>query len=183
MITLITGGIKSGKSNFALRLAETQKQRGTRKQQGKLYFIATAVHIDDEMKERIRIHKKNRSSEWTTIEEPKDLGAALTKVPEKSIILIDCLTLWLGNLLSSKEEVTFPLLEKKIGSILSLIRKNKISAIFISNEVGSGIIPDNKLSRIYGDLLGKLNQIIAQSADEVYLMVSGISIKIKEKTE
>ncbi len=173
MIILITGGIKSGKSRFALKQAEAMQEKND------LYFLATAVGMDREIEERIKLHQKSRGPSWKTIEEPLDLIKAFSAVPDKSIVLLDCLTLWLGNRLHDQEKILFSDIEKNIKNVLSLINKKKLNVIFVTNEVGWGIIPDNELGRIYQDLLGKLNQLIADSADEVYLMVSGLNIKIK----
>ncbi len=173
MIILITGGIKSGKSSFALQKAEAMQEKND------LYFLATAVDMDREIQERIKIHKKSRGPSWNTIEEPIDLKKAFSLVPDKSTVLLDCLTLWLGNILHDQEKILFSDIEKNMKNILSLINKKKLNVIFVTNEVGWGIIPENELGRIYQDLLGKLNQLIAESADEVHLMVSGINIKIK----
>ncbi len=179
MIILITGGIKSGKSNFALELTESLRQ--SIRQRKKAYFLATAVPMDREIQERIKIHQKNRGSSWETIEEPLNIIEAFDSIPDKSVLLLDCLTLWIANLIHEKtsEKILFTDIEKRIKDVLVLIKKKKLKAVFVTNEVGSGIIPENKLSRFYGDALGKLNQIIAGSADEVYMMVCGISMKIK----
>lgn len=176
MITLITGGIKSGKSQFALEYTKKMRKKDF------LYFIATATALDDEMRERISKHQQERNkSVWRTIEEPVNLVKAILDIPDKSTLLIDCITLWLNNRLFEKKDEypSYSEVEKEIKKLISLINKKNINATFVSNEVGWGIIPENKLSRLYNDYLGKLNQIVASLSSQVYLMVSGIDMKIK----
>ncbi len=175
MITLITGGIKSGKSDFALSLAEDISDREN------LYFLATAQPMDAEMAERIEKHKANRKECWNTIEEPEAIAQAIEALPDGCTVLIDCITLWLNNILGEMEidEVDYDEIKEKLEKIVYIMEKKSLSVIFVTNEVGSGIIPDNKLSRIYIDILGKVNQVISGYADEVYWMVSGISVKVK----
>ncbi|KPA24142.1 Adenosylcobinamide kinase/adenosylcobinamidephosphate guanylyltransferase [Leptospira interrogans] len=178
-ITLITGGCRSGKSRFALELANDIK--------GKKYFIATCPTFDEEMNQRILKHKKERNHFiWETIEEEFNFLNLFKSeyFLEKSIIVIDCLSLWINNLLyKSKiekrkiEEVT---IKKSCTKLLQHIRNTKVKhVIFVSSEVGLGLVPGSKAGRIYRDLLGICNQTIAHNADYVYFMSSGIPIKIK----
>lgn len=168
---LITGGARSGKSSFAIKLAKAQK--------GKVIYIATADALDSEMKKRITLHKSARRKDWMTIEEPMDILGAVKKVPHRnSVIILDCLTLLISNLMLSgcKDEEIY----KKIKAIaMALKRKSKVS-IVVTNEVGSGIVPDNELARKFRDLQGRANQIVGRMADCLYLLVSGVPIKIKE---
>ncbi len=171
-IVLFTGGIKSGKSSAALSFAEKHVS-----EKGKNFFLATALPLDPELKKRIQKHKKQRKKFWKTIEEPEKIDSVFRSLPSGSTILVDCLTLWLANLMSKKR--TYTKAKTILTKSISLIRRKNISAIFVTNEVGWGIIPENRLSRNFADSLGKLNQILAKSADKVYLMAAGNAIKIK----
>lgn len=169
-IIFILGGARSGKSDFAIKLAKKTAKH--------ILFVATANPLDKEMDSRIKLHKKNRPLHWKTIEEPKDLISVFKKLPKKfDLILIDCLTLFISNLLCDGR--TDREIENKINFILKLLRKSKFKSIIISNEVGLGIVPDNPLARRFRDLAGRINQKVASVSDEVYFMVSGLSIKMK----
>jgi adenosylcobinamide kinase/adenosylcobinamide-phosphate guanylyltransferase len=165
MITFVIGGARSGKSKFALEKASACK--------GKKIYIATAQAFDDEMAERIGKHKKERSAEWESLEEPLKIKEAVTS-GKYDVILLDCLTLWLSNLLLNNKDV-----EKEIDSFCSSLPALNCSLFAVSNEVGLGIVPDNELSRKFRDLAGCLNQKVAKAADEVYLVTAGIPLKIK----
>lgn len=169
MLAFVIGGIKSGKTKFALKKAEELKT-------GKLYYIATARAVDEEMKERIERHRIDRGEKWITIEEPIDVEEVLKKIPKGSIIIIDCLTTWLTNLLIENYNV-----EEKTNKLLDLLLKIKtdLDLFLISNEVGLGIIPDNPLGRKFIDFSGNFHQKVAQIADEVYFILCGCEIKVK----
>lgn len=169
-ITFILGGARSGKSAYARELANRQKK--------KVAFIATCEPLDKEMRERIRLHKKNRPSNWKTFEEPLFVSKILKEITNiYEIILIDCLTLLISNLLlkGSKEGG----IEKEINKILSMLKKNKNKSIIVSNEVGLGIVPDSRLGREFRDIAGRINQQVAEKSDEVFFAVSGIPWRIK----
>ncbi len=171
-LIFITGGARSGKSKLALQLAERTG--------GKVAFIATAQAGDDEMAERILIHKKSRPKEWTTIEEPIDIPSAISKVADHDVAIIDCLTLLLSNLML--EDKSLDETGRTLGKMEDLVKASrsfKGTVIVVSNEVGMGIVPENELARKFRDLAGRANQIIADAADEVYLCVSGIPVKLK----
>ena len=171
-LIFITGGARSGKSKLALQLAERTG--------GKVAFIATAQAGDDEMAERILIHKKSRPKEWTTIEEPIDIPSAISKVADHDVAIIDCLTLLLSNLML--EDKSLDETGRILGRMEDLVKASrsfKGTVIVVSNEVGMGIVPENELARKFRDLAGRANQIIADAADEVYLCVSGIPVKLK----
>jgi adenosylcobinamide kinase/adenosylcobinamide-phosphate guanylyltransferase len=172
-VVFITGGARSGKSSFALK--ETERTEGHK------VYIATAEALDDEMSARIEKHKRERSEEWQTIEEPYDLGKALGSIEDHvAVVLIDCLTLWTSNILIKYEHdppVIEELIDGLIDSIMTL--KDRIAVYIVSNEVGMGIVPDNPLSRTFRDLAGRLNQKVATFSDEVYLVMSGLPLKIK----
>jgi adenosylcobinamide kinase/adenosylcobinamide-phosphate guanylyltransferase len=170
-ITLIVGGARSGKSTYATLLA---------KKHTKVAFIATAQALDGEMKERIRLHSSARPKNWKTFEEAKNLGPLLNKITNGfNCCVIDCLTLLVSNLILSgqKEDAII----KKTKEMLIILRKKKAHVIIVSNEVGLGIVPDNALARNFRDIAGKINQIVAHEADEVFFTVSGIPLKIKER--
>jgi len=169
-IIFILGGARSGKSTYALRLAKEGNN--------KVAFIATCTPCDKEMEERIDLHKKKRPSSWQTFEEPKDLGALVKKIKSDfNIIIIDCLTLLISNLLS--EGLTDSDIESKISEVLDLLKPAKCTAVVVSNEVGLGIVPENQLARRFRDLAGRVNQVVAKEAIEVLFMASGIPVKIK----
>lgn len=171
MIIFVTGGARSGKSDFAQDMAE--------KIEGKRLFLATAQAFDEEMEERIRRHREQRGDRWDTIEEPLYIGNALRSAAGAyETVLVDCLTVWMSNLL-----LEYPYQDDRISEIVddffSDFNESEETIIVVSNEVGMGIVPDNKLARDYRDQLGFLNQRMAGRADEVYLLCSGIPVRIK----
>lgn len=169
-ITLILGGARSGKSQFALKLA--------RQTAGSVVFIATATVSDKEMGKRIKLHRKNRPSHWRTIEEPKKLSFLVKRAPKKTdLIIIDCLTIFISNLLlEGRSDYS---IQNEVNSVLSTIRKSGFDSLIVSNEAGMGIVPDNPLARRFRDLAGRINQSIAAASDEAYFIVSGLPLKIK----
>ena len=171
MIVFVTGGARSGKSDFVQELAE--------KLDGKRLFLATAEALDDEMKERIRKHKEKRGDRWDTLEEPLDLGNAIRSVSKSyRTILIDCITVWLSNLLMEYKDED-EIISEIMDDFFSAMDDFEETIIVVSNEVGLGIVPDNELARIYRDKLGFLNQRMANRADHVHILFSGIPVKIK----
>jgi len=165
---LITGGVKSGKSRFALKIAREIEK-------GEKIFIATARPIDEEMEDKIEKHEKERGSDFQTVEEPIHLGDTLKKI-NQSTVVIDCLTLWLSNLFFEVRES-----EKlfEIESFIQALKEFGGNIIIVTNEVGWGIIPESETSRNYQAELGRLNQEVAEICDEVYVLISGIPSKIK----
>jgi adenosylcobinamide kinase/adenosylcobinamide-phosphate guanylyltransferase len=144
----------------------------------KIVYIATGEGLDKEMEKRIKKHKRTRKTSWKTIEEPKNINKVILNLKGRKIsVLIDCLTLLTSNLLLEglKEREIL----RKIRDLLKTLKKKKFQAILVSNEVGLGIVPDNKLGRDFRDILGRVNQIVAQAAEEVYFMVSGLPVKVK----
>ena len=169
-ITLITGGARSGKSRFAESLAMKQGEP--------LLYIATAGFGDREMAERIASHQERRGAVWQTIEEQYDLVGVLKGHDGWfNATLVDCVTLWLTNLLL-KLEVKTAVLEE-VRRTASIFHTLKTPLILVSNEVGMGIIPDNPLGRTFCDLSGEANEILAAAADEVYVTFSGLPLKLK----
>lgn len=174
-IILVTGGSRSGKSEFAQKLAE--------KQSGSKLFIATCPVTDDEMAGRIRKHQAQRKvSLWQTIEEPVYLTGILERSGEHTILL-DCLTLWINNLMyaaqSCNNSVDETEISTKVREMLAAARKCSATVIFVTNEVGLGIVPENREVRLYRDLVGRCNQDVGTEADEVYLVSCGIPLQLK----
>jgi adenosylcobinamide kinase/adenosylcobinamide-phosphate guanylyltransferase len=168
-IILITGGARSGKSKFALGLAAPFNKK---------VFLATAQPFDQEMKVRIQRHQNERGNSFETYEEPLEIAQVIKKIPPHTdLILIDCLTVWLGNLLHKFAEKDGDY--RQITEFYKTVQIPPCNLIIVTNEVGLGIIPDNQLSRRFCDQAGFLNQKIASLADHVYLLVSGVPVKIK----
>ena len=169
---LILGGARSGKSSYAEKLAEASGKE--------VIYLATAQALDDEMKQRITHHKNNRPSNWTIIEEPLELAQAIKKWASPSrIILVDCLTMWITNLLSQNTETDSEAVSVKVDQLIKSLPKNSGSIIFVSNEVSMGVIPMGELTRKYVDESGRLHQQLAQHVDSVTLMVAGLPLIIK----
>ncbi|WP_420593516.1 bifunctional adenosylcobinamide kinase/adenosylcobinamide-phosphate guanylyltransferase [Deinococcus sp.] len=165
MIVYITGGARSGKSRFAEAWAA--------KQSAPVTYLATAQAFDDEMRERIERHRTDRPAHWPTLEEPLNVPQALAEL--NGVILLDCLSLWISNLLLADLDDTAIL--ERVDALLA--QANSKTLILVSNEVGSGIVPDNALARRYRDLLGWGNQRAAAAASEAYLLVSGLPLRLK----
>lgn len=160
---LITGGEKSGKSTYALRLA---LERGSRRA-----FVATAEAFDDEMRARIKHHKEERGDLFETIEEPVEIPSILRRLSSYDVVLVDCMTTWLGNLMYYKRD-----LSAMKDELLTSISGNEI---IVTNEVGMGIIPLEASARAYVEDLGRLNAALAQRAERVIFMVAGLPLVLK----
>ncbi len=170
--TFVIGGCRSGKSSHAQALAE--------KIPGQKLYIATCVPLDEEMRARAKQHRQQRGVDWDTLEEPVALAAAIRANRGKyEVILVDCLTLWTSNILLSSGGQ--PDLEKECGATIDSLAVPGCPVILVSNEVGTGIVPENKLARLYRDEAGRVNQQIAAAADRVIWMVAGIPVTIKGK--
>lgn len=165
-ITLILGGARSGKSRYAEGLAA--KYRGVKT------YVATAEALDDEMRERIAAHRDQRGSGWETLEVPLDLSTALSEC-RAGFILIDCITVWMGNLMHHGRDV-----RSEMARLCHVLRNMRARTVIVSNEVGSGIVPGNALARTFRDAQGIANQTIAGVADEVILMVAGLPMGLKK---
>ncbi len=164
-VTLVLGGARSGKSRHAEALMAEFQPPWT--------YIATAQAFDDEMRARIAEHRARRGAEWETVEAPVDLAAALLAHP-KHPVLIDCLTLWLTNVILADH-----VLADAIAALENALAQRLAPTILVSNEVGLGIVPDTPLGRSFRDEAGRLNQRIAASADRVLLMVAGLPLALK----
>jgi adenosylcobinamide kinase / adenosylcobinamide-phosphate guanylyltransferase len=173
MLTLVTGGARSGKSRYALELAGRY---------AKPAFIATAEPLDDELCERIRRHRRERPASFATFEEPVDLAAALRRLPAATeVAVIDCLTMWLGNLYHRRGQQPagdlhdFP----EIGAFLAAAAAPPCPLVVVTNEVGLGIIAADAASRSFVDVAGRLNQEVAAQAQRVVLLVCGQPLVVK----
>ncbi|MFH0947523.1 MAG: bifunctional adenosylcobinamide kinase/adenosylcobinamide-phosphate guanylyltransferase [Elusimicrobiota bacterium] len=165
-IIFILGGVRSGKSNFALKISQKQKN---------VLFVATAQPSDLEMIERIKKHKQQRPKNWETLE----IKNTFLKIHEKKfdIAIIDCLTIFVSNCILSGD--TEQNITKKVTDFLTSTKKWNNTLIIVSNEVGMGIVPKNKLARKFRDILGSVNQTVSTFADKVYFMISGVPTIIK----
>lgn len=163
---MVTGGAKSGKSRFAETLAAGLGLRRI--------YIATAEAWDDEMAARIAAHREDRGADWTTIEAPRDLAGALTKVEPTDVVLVDCVTLWLSNLMLAEAD-----LDAEISALLHALATCQAPVIIVTNEVGWSIVPENALARRFRDLQGRLNQQLAQQSDRVVAVIAGLPIALK----
>ncbi|MBN1905875.1 MAG: bifunctional adenosylcobinamide kinase/adenosylcobinamide-phosphate guanylyltransferase [Deltaproteobacteria bacterium] len=169
---LVLGGVRSGKSSLALDLCNKMK--------GDRYFLATAQPFDDEMEYRIKRHQEERGSGWTTVEESVDIVKKIKELDgDKTIILLDCLTLWLSNLYM-KYESDVDMVYKEIERFVEGISGIKGRLVLVSNEVGMGIVPENKLARMYRDASGTMNRKVAGIADKVIITFAGLPLVLKE---
>jgi adenosylcobinamide kinase/adenosylcobinamide-phosphate guanylyltransferase len=168
-VLLITGGARSGKSRYAEKRALELGRR--------LLYVATAEARDPEMAARIAAHRDRRGDRWTTVEEPREVAKALSaQVGNIDCALIDCVTLWLSNLIHTRRE---PAVEDEVEILIRTVSAFDFAVVFVTNEVGSGIVPDNPLARRFRDLAGWTNQRLAEVADEAVLMVAGIPTILK----
>ena len=172
-LVLVLGGARSGKSSCAESLA---------RQGERTLFVATAQALDDDMKQRILKHRERRPASWDTLEESLDPVAAIpSALSGHDTVLLDCLTVWVSNLLLEMEDEADAEAEilARAGALLDLYEQVDTRWILVSNEVGLGIIPETELGRRYRDLLGRVNQLFATRADKVYLMVAGLALELK----
>lgn len=169
-IILIGGGVRSGKSAFALRRA---RELGTRR-----VFIATAEAFDDEMRERAVRHRVERGGAFSTIEAPRALVAALRGAsPQADVVVIDCLTLWLSNLLlEGLDEAAIAL---RVDELCTALCACEAHVVIVSNEVGMGVVPDSKLGRVFRDVSGNAHQALAKHSDELYFAVMGQLLRLR----
>lgn len=182
-IILVTGGARSGKSSFAESLCI--------KQDNKTAYIATSVAFDDEMKNRVKKHQESRPKSWKTYEVYKDIYSIVEELNKNhDTVIMDCVTLMVNNLMfthgievdeATSEELNEleNYIREQITKLLEAVKKTNLYFVIVTNEIGMGIVPENKLSRIYGDFVGRANQLIANYSNEVYFVVSGIPMKVK----
>ncbi len=169
---LVTGGTRSGKSTFAQQMAERLP--------GPRAYLATAQILDDEMRERVTRHQAQRGQAWqTTIEEPYALSTSLLQAASHyPVIMMDCITLWLTNILFSNQENP-DLVLQKVDQLITSLQDCTSTVIMVTNEVGLGIVPENPLARKFRDLAGFANQKLAAACDTVYLVSCGLPLKLK----
>ena len=173
-LTLILGGARSGKSDFAQTLASTRGGED-------VLFVATAQAHDGEMAERIEKHRLGRPANWRTLETPVELAGMLQTAPATRVVVIDCLTLWVSNVIL-KEDDTRGAMERELDDLLAWYHISECELIVVSNEVGMGLVPDNALGRAYRDLLGAMNKLLAAAADQVFFVIAGLPVEIKALT-
>ncbi len=164
---LVLGGARSGKSSYAEKMAQSSGLQPL--------YLATGRAFDGEMENRIAIHRDRRGSDWQTVEEPLDLVSALTlHVAVDRFVLVDCLTLWLTNLMMAERDVA-----AETAGLVAMLPNLAGPVVFVSNEVGFGIVPENRMAREFRDHAGFLHQAVAAVADEVYLIAAGLPLKMK----
>ncbi len=170
-VTLILGGARSGKSRYAEALVESQP--------GPCVYLATAEAGDAEMAARIAAHRARRGDRWTTVEVPLDLVGALEReTGPGQAVLVDCLTLWLSNLMGAGRDVA-----RECAGLIAALPGLSGPVIFVSNEVGQGVVPDNQLARAFVDHAGRLHQDLAAAADRVIFMTAGLPMDLKTPAE
>ncbi len=178
---LIIGGARSGKSHFAQELAPKLGEP--------VLFVATAEAGDEEMRRRIEEHQRSRPAAWSTLEVTTHIGSQIVQnIGGAKVVIVDCITLLVNNIFNqhsyqTDEQIDTSLVEKEVASeineLVECINRVDASFIMVTNEVGTGLVPVSKVSRLYRDLLGKANQILAERTDEIYLMVAGLPVPIK----
>ncbi|MBI05278.1 MAG: bifunctional adenosylcobinamide kinase/adenosylcobinamide-phosphate guanylyltransferase [Pelagibacteraceae bacterium] len=168
--TFVIGGASSGKSLYAEELVMELP--------GAPIYLATAQAFDDEMEDKIASHRRRRGDDWTTIEEPYDLPDAISENGvSNTVLLVDCLTLWLSNLIFLERDIS-----KESDDLIEAISKVKGCIVLVSNEVGLGLVPDNQVGRHFRDLQGTLNQKVAAAADRVVFIAAGLPLTLKGTT-
>lgn len=169
-LTLITGGARSGKSRFAQQIGQQSTTD--------VLFVATAEAHDDDMATRIARHQAERPTHWRTLETPRAPAEALRRVEPAALVILDCMTLWVTNLLLA-EQSSWAEAEAELDDLVAWHSAGTSELIIVSNEVGLGIVPADPLSRDFREWLGRFNQRVASVADEVYLMVAGLAVELK----
>lgn len=177
LLILITGGARSGKSDYAQKRAEALA--------GEHFFLATCPVVDTEMEERIQRHKEDRQNGiWKTIEEELNLPTVIEKLPPHSVCLLDCLTLWVNNLMyhaeGTGERFDEDCMRDKVNQLIHSAKTYSGTLLCVSNEVGMGVVPDNALARKYRDCVGRCNRLLAAAADEVILVSCGLPLTLKK---
>jgi adenosylcobinamide kinase/adenosylcobinamide-phosphate guanylyltransferase len=167
---LILGGARSGKSSFAESLAA---RRGS-----PVTVLATALPLDDDMGQRIAAHRASRPTEWSTIEEPLEIAQALARIPSAETAVVDCITVWLGNMFHQNRLEADIMVE--VDRFLSTMSQRRGSTLVVSNEVGLGVVPTTELGRTYRDVLGRVNRRLASDVDRALLMVAGRALDLHD---
>lgn len=167
-ITLVGGGVRSGKSAFALARALRVGPRRA--------FVATAIPFDPELRERVAAHRAERGTAFTTIEEPLDLAGALARV-EADVVLVDCLTLWLSNLVLRGDPADR--VAAAVEGVVAELERRRFAAVLVTNEVGMGVVPESALGRHFRDVAGRAHQRLARAADQIYLAALGCVLRLR----
>lgn len=174
MLTFLVGGARSGKSSLAVEMGVRWA--------GPVTYLATAEPFDDDLRGRVARHRDERPASWVTLEEPVDLAGAIRSVPDGSMLIVDCLTVWLANLLV--RVMPLPAILQSAHDMVDELVARRVrgaaGSVVVSNEVGSGIVPDNELSRSYRDELGRINQAVAAAADTTLLVVAGRALRLSD---
>ncbi len=166
-VTLVLGGARSGKSRFAEQLLD-------REPRSRVYLATAEIH-DDEMADRIRRHRVQRGDAWRTLETPLEIAPALIEATDKGdAVLVDCLTLWVSNLMGAERDI-----DAETARLIEALPQLGGPVVFVANEVGLGIVPDNALARAFRDHAGRLNQRLAAEADQVFFIAAGLPLKLK----
>ena len=174
IVTLVLGGVRSGKSHYAQQLGERA---------GNVIFVATAQAFDDEMRSKIALHQQSRPQHWFTVEEPLALAQVISEQGAGcDLMIVDCLTLFASNLLEATGEDR-DLTNRKVEELCLALQSAQCDVVLVSNEVGSGVVPAYPLGRRFRDLLGEINQRVARVADNVLLLVAGLPLALKGKAE
>jgi adenosylcobinamide kinase/adenosylcobinamide-phosphate guanylyltransferase len=169
LLVLVGGGARSGKSRFALARA---RDLGSRRA-----FVATAQALDDEMAARIAAHARTRGADFHTIEEPLALADRLAALRDTDVVVIDCLTLWLSNLLMRGD--TEPQIAAAVDALAATLRRRAFHAVVVTNEVGMGIVPETPLGRLFRDIAGRAHQRLAAAADEIHFAMLGAMLRVR----
>lgn len=169
-VTFVLGGARSGKSAYAQGLVEAAAARGGRPP----VMIATAEDLDAEMAERIAAHRRERGEDWRTVEAPLDLAGAIGGLAPGEAAAVDCLTLWLSNLMFAERDV-----EAATDELLAALAATRAEVVLVSNEVGMSLVPENALARTFRDAAGRLNRRVAQQADHAVVMFCGLGVALK----
>ena len=180
-IILVTGGARSGKSSFAEKFA-------LKLGNNRAAYIATAQIFDDEMKYRVKLHQQRRGENWTTFESPFNADKTILQVAKNfDVILFDCVTIYLSNFICTENLDDEKILHEKfctlINNLIGAVKKSDATVIFVSNEVGCGIVPENKLARHFRDFAGLANQMLANEAEKIFLTVAGFAVDVKKISE
>lgn len=166
-LVLIGGGARSGKSTLGLELAASLGERRV--------FVATAEALDDEMADRIARHRRERDASFRTVEAPLELARTLETLEDADVALVDCVTLWLSNLLCAGD----PEPGRRVDDLVAVLRARRRAVVLVTNEVGMGLVPETALGRAFRDLAGVTNRKLAEAADEVYFAVMGLRLRLK----
>lgn len=166
---LISGGVRSGKSAFALRWSSSRGERRV--------FVATAQVFDDEMRQRAQDHQRERGEQFRTLECPFELEDTLRALTDVDVVVIDCLTLWLTNLLLT--DVPVAVIEQRVKALADVLRAAPFDSIIVSNEVGMGIVPENALARVFRDVAGRAHQTLAVHSNELYFATMGTILRLR----